>query len=73
VSRLLLFAFLIVFMAVWSTMLCVVDDECRPFESWSLIQEKESVGEGGVALSEESHISNSSVYVTSVFDAKSES
>lgn len=31
VSRLLLFAFLIIFMAAWSYMLCSMDDECRPF------------------------------------------
>ena len=31
VSRLLLFAFLIIFMAAWSYMLCSMDNECRPF------------------------------------------
>ena len=33
VSRLLLFAFLIIFMAAWSYMLCSMDNDCRPFSS----------------------------------------
>ena len=35
VSRLLLFAFLIIFMAAWSYMLCSMDNECRPFSNES--------------------------------------
>ncbi len=32
VSKLLLFAFLVVFMAGWSYLLCYLDSECQPFE-----------------------------------------
>lgn len=35
ISRLLLFAFLIIFMAAWSYMLCSMDNECRPFKSYT--------------------------------------
>lgn len=31
VSKLMLFAFLVVFMAGWSYLLCYLDTECRPF------------------------------------------
>lgn len=33
VSRLFLFAFLFLFMAGWSFLLCSLDHECRPFGS----------------------------------------
>ena len=39
ISRLFLFAFLIVFMAGWSYLLCTLDHECRPFDdltNWTM-------------------------------------
>ena len=60
VSKLLLFAFLVVFMAGWSYLLCYLDSECQPFEGDFFFFPDEGYVSGGSSSSDNNNSSSSS-------------
>ncbi len=70
VSKLLLFAFLVVFMAGWSYLLCKFDDECQPFAGDFIFfpNEDSVIGADGDIVSRSSLNNSSSSSNSSVND-----